>query len=238
MNAATSKPESKHIGIVACSAEGAALCYRTICSEGAQIMGEHNHPELSVHTYSLADYLHPAERSDWREVGLMMLRSASKLKSIGAQFAICPDNTNHQGLDLVRDQSPLPWLHIAEEVAAEAQRCGYRRVALTGTRYLMEGPVYPPKFSSRGIELLLPAEEERKQIDRIIFRELVCGRFTPVALAYFQKVIHRMMREGCDAVALSCTEIPLLVAPEHSPLPTLDSTRLLARAALRHATAA
>jgi aspartate racemase len=166
----------------------------------------------------------------------MMLRSAAKLKSIGAEFAICPDNTVHQGLDPVRAQSSLPWLHIAEEVAAEARRLGYRRVALTGTRYLMEGPVYPPKFAAAGIELMIPTEDERQQINRIIFDELVNSRFTDAALAYFQQVIRRMKGEGCDAVALSCTEIPLLVTPENSPLPTLDSTRLLARAALRHAT--
>jgi aspartate racemase len=228
--------ESKHIGIVACSAEGASLCYRTVCVEGAQILGEHAHPEVSMHTYSLAEYMRPINEGDWREVGTMMLRSAAKLKSIGAEFAICPDNTVHQGLDLVRDESPLPWLHIAEEVAAEAKRRGYRRVALTGTRYLMEGPVYPPKFAAAGIEWQVPEEDERAQINRIIFDELVYGRFTPASLACFQQVIHRMKREGCDAVALCCTEIPLLVAPENSPLPTLDSTRLLARAALRYAT--
>ncbi len=136
----------------------------------------------------------------------------------------------------MREQSPLPWLHIAEEVAAEAKRCGFRRVALTGTRYLMEGPVYPPKFAAAGIELLIPEEEERKQINRVIFEELVYGRFTADALGYFQQVIQRMSHAGCDAVALCCTEIPLLVTPENSPLPVLDSTRLLARAALRKAT--
>ena len=227
---------ARHIGIVACSAEGASLCYRTICVEGAEIMGEHDHPEVSMHTYSLAEYMRPIYRGDWPEVGAMMLRSAAKLKSMGAEFAICPDNTIHQGLDLVRERSPLPWLHIAEEVAAEALRRGYRRVALTGTRYLMEGPVYPPKFAAAGVELLIPKEDERQEINRIIFEELVYSRFTDAALAYFQRVIQRMMHEGCDAVALCCTEIPLLVTPENSLLPTLDSTRLLARAALRHAT--
>jgi aspartate racemase len=227
---------SQHVGIVACSAEGASLCYRTFCVEGTPILGEHDHPEVSVHTYSLAEYMRPIYRDDWREVGHMMLRSAAKLKSIGAEFAICPDNTIHQGLDLVRDQSPIPWLHIAEAVAAEAKRCGYRKVALTGTRYLMEGPVYPPKFAVAGIELLVPLPEEREEINRIIFEELVYGRFRPEALAYFQRVIGRMAQQGCDAVALSCTEIPLLVTAENSPLPILDSTRLLARAALKRAT--
>jgi aspartate racemase len=227
---------SQHVGIVACSAEGASLCYRTLAVEGAVILGEHDHPEVSVHNYSLAEYMRPIYHDDWHSVGELMLRSAAKLKSIGADFAICPDNTIHQGLDLVRERSPLPWLHIAEVVAGEARRQGYRRVALTGTRYLMEGPVYPPKFAAAGIDLLIPTPEERAEINRIIFEELVYGKFADDALAYLRRVITRMAGEGCDAVALSCTELPLIVTPANSPLPILDSTRLLARAALRRAT--
>ncbi|MBV9671047.1 MAG: amino acid racemase, partial [Acidobacteriales bacterium] len=189
---------SKHIGIVACSAEGASLCYRTICIEGAAGMGEWDHPEVSMHTYSLAEYMRPVERGDWREVGEMMLRSAEKLKRVGAEFVICPDNTIHQGLDLVRERSSLPWLHIAEEVAKEAGRRGHRRIALTGTRYLMEGPVYPPKFAANGIEVVIPNEEEREKINQIIFQELVYGRFEREALDYFQRTIGRMKAEGCD----------------------------------------
>jgi aspartate racemase len=227
---------AQHVGIVACSAEGASLCYRTLCIEGAKSLGDHDHPEVSMHTYSLAEYMKPVDRGDWAEVGEMMLRSAAKLRSIGADFAICPDNTIHQGLDLVRDGSPLPWLHIAEVVAAEARERGFRRVALTGTRYLMEGPVYPPKFAAAGLQLFLPSPQEREEINRIIFDELVYGRFPAAALAFLQNVIARMAGEGCDAVALCCTELPLLVRAEQSPLPVLDSTRLLARAALRRAT--
>jgi aspartate racemase len=236
MNLTRPSPETQHVGIVACSAEGASLCYRTLAIEGAEIMGEHAHPEVSMHNYSLAEYMRPIYRGDWAEVGAMMLRSAAKLKSIGADFAICPDNTIHQGLDLVRDQSPLPWLHIAEVVAAEARQRAFRRVALTGTKYLMEGPVYPAKFAEAGIELLIPRPHERQEINRIIFDELVYDKFTAEGLRFLQKVITRMAGEGCDAVALCCTELPLLVRPTDSPLPILDSTRLLARAALRRAT--
>jgi aspartate racemase len=226
---------TKHIGIVGCSAEGAALCYRTICHEGAKYLGEHDHPEVSMHTFSLAEYMEPIYEDDWRAVGDMMLASAAKLKTMGADFVLCPDNTVHQGLDLVRDKSPLPWLHIAEEVAAEAKRRGFKHVALTGTKYLMEGPVYPPKFAAIDIELQIPVKHEREEINRIIFKELVNGQFRPEAVAYFQAVISRMKGEGCDAVALSCTEIPILMNDQNSPLPTLDSTRLLARAAVRFA---
>jgi aspartate racemase len=220
---------TKHIGIVACSAEGAALCYRTICTEGAALLGAaHAHPEVSMHTPSLAEYMERIYRGDWEGVGAMMLGSAVKLERMGCDFLICPDNTLHQGLPYVRPRAPLPWLHIAEVVAAEAKSRGFRRVGLTGTRWLMDGPVYAQ-------ELVRPDAAEREEINRIIMDELVCGVFKPAAVQYFQQVMERMKRAGCDAVVLGCTEIPLIMNDANSPLPTLDSTRLLARAALHRA---
>jgi aspartate racemase len=220
---------TKHIGIVACSAEGAALCYRTICTEGAALLGAaHAHPEVSMHTPSLAQYMERIYRGDWEGVGELMLESARKLAGMGADFLICPDNTIHQALPYVVPRSPLPWLHIAEVVAAEAKARGYRPLGLTGTRWLMEGPVYAR-------ELMRPDPAERDEINRIIMDELVCGVFKPEAVQYLQQVMGKMKRAGCAAVVLGCTEIPLVVNDANSPLPTLDSTRLLARAALHRA---
>ena len=226
---------TQHIGIVACSAEGAALCYRTICLEGAKLMGEHDHPEVSMHTQSLAEYMKCVYRADWQGVGELMLSSADKLARIGADFLICPDNTIHQALRHIESRSPLPWLHIAAVGAAQAVERGFRRIGLTGTRYLVESEVYPEKLKERGLEYMLPDPEERAEINRIIFEELVCGDFKPEAVEYFQGVIGRMKERGCDAVVLGCTEIPLIMNDENSPLPTIDSTRSLARAALRRA---
>jgi len=221
---------AKHIGIVACSAEGAALCYRTIAVEGARWMGEHDHPEVSMHNHSLAEYMKPIYRDDWAAVGELMLSSANKLANIGADFLICPDNTIHEAMPYVKDRSPLPWLHIADVVLAEGRRRGFKKIALTGTRYLVNSSVYPA-------ELVRPTTEEKDEINRIIFEELVCSQFKPEAVAYFQRVIDSFQRQGCDAVILGCTEIPLIINDANSPLPTLDSTRLLARAALQHALA-
>ncbi|MGE5725248.1 MAG: aspartate/glutamate racemase family protein [Acidobacteriota bacterium] len=226
-----------HIGIVACSAEGAALCYRTVCLEGAAVMGRHAHPEVSMHTHPLADYMRCIYAGDWQGVADLMLSSAEKLARIGADFLICPDNTIHRAFELVEPRSPRPWLHIVEEVAAEARRQNYRRLAVLGTRYTMEGPVYPSKLGAAGIEHAVPTAAERERIDQIIMDELVYARFTSQSLAYFLEVIGRLQAVGCDAVVLGCTEIPLLVTPETSPLPTLDSTRILARAAVRKAVA-
>ena len=225
----------EHIGIVACSAEGAALCYRTICVEGAQLLGPHAHPEVSMHTPSLAEYVACLHRGDWPGVGELMLASADKLARIGADFLICPDNTIHQALPFVTPRSPLPWLHIAEVVAAEAARRGYRRLGLTGTRWLVDSEVYPDKLAARGLAYVRPDSAERDEVNRIIMDELVCGVVRPEAVAYVQQVIGRLRAAGCDAVVLGCTELPLIMSDANSPLPTLDSTRLLAQAALHRA---
>lgn len=227
----------QHIGIVACSVEGAALCYRTINLEGTRMMGRHDHSEVSLHTHSLARYMNCVYANDWPGVAELMLSSAEKLAKAGADFLICPDNTIHQAFDLVEHRSPRPWLHIAQEVANEAQRQRYKRLAVLGTRYLMEGPVYPQKLKAAALEYRIPKTEQREKIDRIIFDELVNSIFLPSSLAYFTEVIRALAGEGCDAVVLGCTEIPLLVKADDSPLPTLDSTRLLARAAVSKAVA-
>lgn len=227
----------RHIGIAACSAEGAALCYRTICTEGPTLLGGHGHPEVTMHTPSLEDYMQPIYRGDWQSVGALMLESAEKLKRMGADFVICPDNTIHQALPFIEARSPLPWLHIAESVALEAKARGFRRVAITGTRWLVDSEVYPLKLSAHGLDYRRPTVEERDELNRIIMEELVRGVFKPSAVATLRHIIERMKGEGCDAVVLGCTELPLIMDDANAPLPTLDSTRLLARAALRRAVA-
>ena len=229
-------PKLKHIGIVGCSAEGAALCYRTICTEAPAALGEpHAHPEVSMHTHSLADYVRCLDAGDLDGVAALMLSSAEKLARAGADFLICPDNTIHQAMPLVLPGSPRPWLHIAQVMAGEAVRRGFRRLGITGTRWLVDGEVYPAALAARGLGFFRPTPAERDKIDRIIMEELVRGTIRPEAEATFQRVILRMRDQGCDAVVLGCTEIPLLIGDANSPLPTLDSTRLLARAALARA---
>jgi aspartate racemase len=229
---------TKHIGIVGCSAEGAALCYRTICSEAPKVMGEHRHPEITMHTHPLADYMIPIRKGDWENVAAIMLSSANKLAGAGADFAICPDNTIHQAFELMRARSPIPWLHIAEAVAEEAKKRGFQHLAVLGTKYLMTGPVYSRVLDRFGISSEIPDASVREKIDEIIFKELVNGIFLEPSRLFFDQVMDTMKQRGCDAAVLGCTEIPLIVDPNDAPLPTLDSTRLLGRAALQKAMAA
>lgn len=226
---------TQHIGIVGCSAPGAALCYSTICSEGAELLGAHAHPEVTMHTPSLAEYVSFLERDDWIGVGELMLASAHKLANVGADFLICPDNTIHQALPDFESRSPLPWLHIAEVVASEAADRNFRRLLLTGTKWLVNSEVYPDKLSAQDLEFVRPDEDERNEMSRIIMDELVSGILKPEAVTFFQRVIEQSKASGCDAAILGCTEIPLIIDDTNSALPTLDSTRLLARAALRRA---
>ena len=226
-----------HIGIVGCSAEGAALCYRTICAEGALLMGAHRHPEVSMHTPPLADYVDCLERGDMAGVAGLMPASAHKLARIGADFLVCPDNTIHQALPLVVPRSPLPWLHIAEVVAAAAVQAGHRRLGLLGTCWLVDSDAYPAMLERQGLACIRPNDAQRDETNRIIMDELVEGRFTAHGVETFQRVIDDFRAQGCDAVILGCTEIPLIISDANASLPTLDSTRLLARAALAHAIA-
>lgn len=225
----------RHIGIIGCSYEGAALCYRTICNEGSEFMGQHAHPEVSLHTHPLSEYMKYIEAGDWNGVAGLMISSADKLIKTGAEILICPDNTIHQSYSAVRKAITVPFLHIAEEVAREAYKNYFRKSLLLGTKFLMEGPVYPEKMKTKNIEYRIPVENQRVQINNIIFNELVYGIIKPESKKYFLDLIDEMKSEGCDSVILGCTEIPLIVLPDESPLPVLDSTRILARAALKKA---
>lgn len=228
----------QHIGIVGCSAEGAALCYRTICLEGSELMGPHAHPEVSMHTHSFHRHVDCLERGDLDGMAALMLDAADRLARIGADFLICPDNTIHEALPLVLPRSPLPWMHIAEVVAGEAKRRGFRRLGLTGTKWLVRSEVYPSTLAPLGIEYVRPEAEDREEISRMIMEELVRGRIVPASVARFEAIVGRLAARECDAVILGCTELPLIMSDANAPIPTLDSTRLLARAALRRAASA
>lgn len=210
-----------HVGIVACSAEGAALCYKTICEADERL-------EVTMHAPPFERYVRALNADDWTAVAEIMLQSADKLAKAGADFLICPDNTIHAALPFLQERSPLPWLHIADVVLDEAQRRGFRRLGLLGTRWLVEGPVYPQSCER-------PESGERDEIHRIIMDELVRGVFKQEAVVCHQRAIARLKERGCDAVILGCTEIPLIINDANSPLPVLDSTRLLARAAVTRA---
>ncbi len=223
---------AKHIGIVAVSYEGAALCYRSICAEASRSLGDHQHPEITLHNLCLSDYMNRIWQDDWAGVGELMLASAKKVASSGAELIACPCNSVHKALPGIRDRSPVPWLHIGDIVAREALAAGYEKVGVLGTNYLMQSEIYPQSLGGAGIECVVPDEADRNRVDRVIMVELVDGLITDDARTTVNGVIERLAERGCDGVALACTELPLLVRPGETVIPALDSTRLLARAAV------
>jgi aspartate racemase len=198
-------------------------------------MGEHRHPQVTLSCIAMGEWLPAFNRGDYEGVADFMLRETEIVARAGAQIAICPDNSAHLAFKHVAARSPIPWLHIAEEVAKAAVRGGHRHAALLGTRFTMSGPVYPEMFAKYELKISSPAESDQKIVDEIIFKELVNGIFSEASRLRYNEVIDRMKARGCDSVILGCTEIPLLVRADDCPLPALDSTRLLARAAVEAA---
>lgn len=225
----------KHIGIVACSAEGAALCYRSIAEIAERYVGEYSHPKVTLHSIPMAEWMPALNAGDYLAVAEFMLESAKVVAGAGADFAICPDNTVHLSWEHFIERSPIPWLHIGEVVAEEAKRRGWKKAALLGTRFTMTGPMYRDVFRRHGMEALAPSQNDQQIVDEVIWSELVRGKFPEASRLRYNQVIDHLKGEGCDCVILGCTEIPLLVRTDDCPLPTLDSTRLLAEAAVRHA---
>lgn len=225
----------KHIVIVSCSAESAALCYSTLCSDAHAVMGEHMHPEVSMHTYPLGEYIARIRSGGWNEAAKLMIASAEKLTSIGAELLISPDNTIHEVFEQVAEASSAPWIPIADVVGAEAVFQGYTKLGIVGTKHLIKSPVYPEKLGTLGISYEIPDEKDHERMTTIVLRQLVNGIYTNESRLFFNEVIGTLKDKGCDAVILGCGELSLLVNPDDCPLPVLDSTRLLARAALKMA---
>lgn len=226
---------AKHIGIVSVNYEGTALCYRSICIEAASVIGEYQHPQITIHSFPLSDYLRFVSRLDWEGVAELLLKSAEKVARAGADFAICPANTTHEAFKFMKSRSPIPWLHIVETVGDAAAAQGLSKLGILGTRFLMEGNLYREVLSERGIEAVTPDNEQRERINTFIFDELVKGTLENSTRKYFRYVVADLADRGCDAVVMGCTEIPLILGPEDVEVPLLDSTRLLAKAALQEA---
>lgn len=222
----------RHVGILAHSFEGATLCYRTMCLEGVKRLGPHLHPEITMTGVAMHHMMAAWETGDHAAIRAMFDSDARKLAAAGAEFFVCPDNTAHISLETEGAPFAIPCLHIADVVAGQAQREGRRKVGILGTKWTMSGPVYPGALGRRGIEWAAPDESSRKIIDDIIFNELCLGVFSEESRQAYIQIIHKLAGDGCDSVALVCTEIPLLITPDVSPLPTLDSTGLLAAAAV------
>jgi aspartate racemase len=222
----------KRIGIVAHSAEGAALCFLTACREGQRQLGAHMHPEIVMSAIPMGVSMPGWEANDFDAVAPHLRRGVEQVAAAGADCFVCPDNTAHLVLETIADSLPIPGLHIAEVVASEMASNGWRKAALLGTRWTMNGPVYPEMLRRYGLTRLVPDDETRETLNRMIFEELCQGEFRAETTALFIEAIRELGEQGADCAILGCTEIPLIITEQNSPLPVLDSTRLLATRAV------
>lgn len=223
---------TKTIGIVAHSAEGGALCFITACREGQRQLGPHMHPEIVVSAIPMGRSIPGWEADEYDSVATELRRGVDQVARAGADFYVCPDNTAHIVLEQIAESLPIPGLHIAEVVCAEIKRNGWRSAGLLGTRWTMEGDVYARALSDSGLDRQIPRESVRRKINEAIFEELCQGVFSQETTELFVEAIAELKQEGADCAILGCTEIPLIVTADNSPLPVLDSTRLLARYAV------
>lgn len=225
----------KTIGIVAHSFEGGALCFITACREGVVLLGPHMHPKIVMSVIPMALSLPGWEANDYAAVGKFLAEGVQKVADAGADFFICPDNTAHIVMEQIVDDLPIPGLHIADVVCNEISKQGSKRVGLLGTSWTMTGPVYETALKKRGLERLIPDEATRKLLNSAIFDELCMSIFNARTTDLFLGAIDDLKSRGAECVVLGCTEIPLIVTPQNSSLPTFDSTRLLAKYAILEA---
>ena len=226
----------KTVGIVAHSAEGAALCFITACREGTVLLGPHMHPNIVLSAVPLALSMPGWEANDHSAVAKFLSEGVQQVADAGADFYVCPDNTAHIVLEQIADDLPLPGLHIAEVVCHEISKHGWKQVGLLGTRWTMTGPVYESALKKRDLDRMIPDEPTRELLNAAIFDELCLGIFNQSTTDLFLRAIEDLKSRGAECVILGCTEIPLIVTSANSMLPTLDSTRLLAKYAVREAT--
>jgi aspartate racemase len=193
------------------------------------------HPNIVMSAVPMALSLPGWEGDDHSIVAKFLSQGVQQVADAGADFYICPDNTAHIVLERIAEDLPLPGLHIAEVVCHEITSRGWKRVGLLGTRWTMTGPVYEKALRERGLERLIPDVRTMEQLNSAIFDELCQAIFNAGATDLFLRAIEDLKSRGAECVILGCTEIPLIVTPENSALPPLDSTRLLAKYAVREA---
>lgn len=233
--------QSRVIGIIGGIAWPSSLEYYRIMNERVRdALGPPNSAEILLYSISFGDFAKEerlAEEGDWAALTRTMVLAGKRLKQGGADFIVIASNTMNSTAETVAREADIPVLHIADAVGQAIQAAGLKKVALLGTKFTMEMPFYRDHLAkNHGIEVAIPEEAERNDINTIIFDELVNNRLRPESKARFLAIIDRMTREdGVEGVILGCTEIPLLIKSTDVALPTFDSMTIHAHAAVAHA---
>jgi aspartate racemase len=226
---------SRHIGIVAVSPEGAALFYQALHRAAGRMLPPSEEPRISMHNEPLNLYIDAIRKDDWHAVGRLLRRSADYLARCGAEFVLSPDNVVAHGIHLAEVGSPIPWLHMIELVGETIQRDGKKTVGVIGTKLVTSASTYQTMLGLKGIHVLPPEPREADTLDQIIYGELIYGQSRPESRLTVLHIIDNLAQRGCEGVILACSEAPLLVTQENSPLPVYDSSAILAEGAVRRA---
>jgi aspartate racemase len=230
--------EPKTIGIVGVTAEGAALCYRTIVAESAHLLPVGAHPPIVMHTGSFQLMNERLTQRDWPEVGALVSDSIARLVSIGAELIIMPADAPHYAAAHFLPQCPVPFLSIVDLAADACAKREYSRVAVLGIGLTMSDGLYEQPLRSRGIEAITPTTDEQAILNQVIYDEIIPARVTPTTAPRIKKIMSALRERGAEAAILACTELPLVIAEQNAPLPFIDTTRLLAQTALAWVTTA
>ncbi|WP_298193179.1 aspartate/glutamate racemase family protein [Novosphingobium sp.] len=225
----------KTLGLIGgMSWESSAEYYRMINEGVRAALGPKASARLVLWSFDFAEIAALQAAGNWRALDALMVDAARRLEAAGAEALVICTNTMHKCVPEIEAASTLPLLHIADPTAAALKADGHTTVALLGTAFTMEQAFYRARLEERhGLEVLIPEAEDRAEVHRVIYEELVAGRIEPASREAYRGVIARLVARGATAVILGCTEIMLLVGPEDSAVPLYDTTRLHAEAATR-----
>jgi len=223
----------KRIGILGgVSPESTVSYYLRITREYTRRVGDYSYPEILIYSVSFQRFYDLHEKGAWDEVAYEMISVFRALHAAGAEVGLIAANTLHRVFPEVEAESPIPLIHIVDPTAEAIKEAGLSRVGLLGTRYTMEGEFYRDRLTEHGIEAIVPELEERGELHRIIYEELTRGITREASRAYYRHALEGLVSRGAEGIILGCTEIPLLIKQEDSPVPVFDTATLHADAAL------
>lgn len=224
------------IGIIGgLSPESTVSYYLHITRSYVERFGDYGYPEIVIFSVNLEAYHRWRAADRWEAITENLIAAANHLQNAGADFGLIATNTMHKVFDAVASGTDLPLINIIDETAAKAKALGLTRLGLLGTRYTMSDGFYQERIAASGLETVVPPAGDQEVVHRVIVEELVRGRLTESARAEYVRVIDALAARGVEGVILGCTEIPLLVKPEDSALPLLDTAVIHADAALAYA---
>jgi len=226
----------KKIGIIGgLSAESSIEYYKILIEGYNKRIGGLSSPLLIIDSLDLGEVIGYVREDDWDEVYKIILQSAMNLEQAGAEVIIIATNTIHKIFERVEKSINTPMLSIVEVTAQAAKSLNLRKVGLLGTKFTMQSEFYHKVFQKYDMEIIVPNQEDQMYVNEVIFNELTYHIIKPESKAGYIEIIWRLRDEGAEGVILGCTEIPLLIQQEDSPIPVFDTTTLHASAALEYA---